>query len=384
MSRQAIRVLHVIGAMNRGGAETLIMNLYRNIDRERLQFDFLVNEAEGSDFNEEIRELGGCVFQIPRYNIVNIGAYKRACTAFFSEHRYPIVHGHIGLPAPIYLTAAHRSGARCIAHSHAQNYPLSPRELVFRIATHPTRRCADYFLACSTQAGCDRFGRKVVLSERFHVLKNGIDIEQARFNEQDRISIRHELGIRQDAPLFGHVGRLTYIKNQSFLLEVFARILAALPTAHLVLVGRGEDEEAIRAQAQKLGIEGHVQLLGVRDDVHAILSAIDVFIFPSHKEGLANATIEAQASGARCLLSTGVPELARVSADTVFAPLDSGSAAWASQAVDLFHRPRADRASASLDARRAGFDITDSAKWLSSFYLDWCTPAACTAAMSNK
>lgn len=368
MHAQPLRVLHVIGAMNRGGAETLVMNLYRNIDRERIQFDFLVNDMGGCDYDEEIGELGGKMFEVPRYNIANYPVYRRACQAFFSNHHHPVVHGHIGLPAPIYLSIARRHGAACIAHSHAQNYPLSPGELIFRIATHPTRRCADRFLACSVQAGLDRYGEEVVHSDRFHVLKNGIDIERSRFSEQARVSIRRELGVDLQTPLFGHVGRMTHIKNQTFLLEVFARILNTLPSAQLVLVGRGEDEADIRSRVAALGIGDHVQLLGVRDDVPAILSALDVFIFPSLKEGLANATVEAQASGARCLLSTGVPELARISPDTIFKPLDAGAEAWSAQAIDLYRHPADNRVSAALDARAAGFDIADSAAWLTDYY----------------
>lgn len=369
MHAQPLRVLHVIGAMNRGGAETLVMNLYRNIDRRHIQFDFLVNDMGGCDYDEEIGELGGKMFAIPRYFIANHVTYRQACQTFFSSHRYPIVHGHIGLPSPTYLSIAHKHGAKCIAHSHAQNYPLSPSELVFRIATYPTRHHADYFLACSMQAGQDRFGKNVVQSGRFHILKNGIDVERARFKKQSRTIIRQELGLDSNTPLFGHVGRLTQIKNQAFLLKVFTHILDTLPSAHLVLVGRGEDEADIRAEVDALGISDHVQLLGVRSDIPSILSAIDVFIFPSHREGLANATVEAQASGARCLLSTGVPELARISPDTVFKSLDAGAEAWASQAIDLYRHPKDNRASAVLAARQAGFDIKDSATWLSDFYL---------------
>ena len=368
MRANPLRILHVIGAMNRGGAETLVMNLYRSIDRSRIQFDFLVNELGTCDYDKEIDELGGKMFEVPRYNIANYPVYRRACQAFFSNHHHPVVHGHIGLPAPIYLSIARRHGAACIAHSHAQNYPLSPGELVFRIATHPTRRCADRFLACSVQAGLDRYGEEVVHSDRFHVLKNGIDIERSRFSEQARVSIRRELGVDLQTPLFGHVGRMTHIKNQTFLLEVFARILNTLPSAQLVLVGRGEDEADIRSRVAALGIGDHVQLLGVRDDVPAILSALDVFIFPSLKEGLANATVEAQASGARCLLSTGVPELARISPDTIFKPLDAGAEAWSAQAIDLNRHPADNRVSAALDARAAGFDIADSAAWLTDYY----------------
>lgn len=367
MKSQPLRILHVIGAMNRGGAETLIMNLYRNIDRSSIQFDFLVNDL-GCDYDDEIAELGGNVFQIPRYNIANYINYKKECRDFFSKHRYPIVHGHIGLPAAIYLQQAHKTGSLCIAHSHAQNYPLSPTEIVFRISTYPIRFHADYFFACSKQAGIDRFGNKATQSASFHVLKNGIDIQRTTFNNDSRLRIREELGINPADPIFGHVGRLTHIKNQSFLLETFCHILQSLPKAQLLLAGRGEDEEKLKDRAHELGIIDHVHFLGIRADVPDILDAIDVFVFPSFKEGLANAVIEAQASGARCLISTGVPEIARISDSTIFENLDAGPKSWAAKAIDLYNNPFDDRAKLSSAARSAGFDIVESATWLSDFY----------------
>ena len=176
------------------------MNLYRSIDRSRIQFDFLVNELGTCDYDKEIDELGGKMFEVPRYNIANYPVYRRACQAFFSNHHHPVVHGHIGLPAPIYLSIARRHGAACIAHSHAQNYPLSPGELVFALRRI---RPADVQIASSPapcKQGLDRYGEEVVHSDRFHVLKNGIDIERSRFSEQARVSIRRELGVDLQTP----------------------------------------------------------------------------------------------------------------------------------------------------------------------------------------
>lgn len=370
MSQQPLRILHVIGAMDRGGAETLVMNLYRHINRSKIQFDFLVNEYRDCDYDEEIAHLGGKIFRIPRYRIANYYSYKRASTDFFSNHSYKVVHGHIALPSAIYLKEAREAGAFCVAHSHAQNFPLSPSELAFRICTHPTRHHADYFLACSEQAGIDRYGSSVCRSPFFHVLNNGIDVEKSRYNPVSRKSIRIELGIPEESPVFGHIGRLTPVKNHGFLLEVFSSILKELPEAHLLLAGRGEEEDRLKSKADDLDIKDRVHFLGVRDDIPAILSAIDVFVFPSIKEGLANAVIEAQASGARCLISTGVPELARISSHAIFEPLEeAGAETWSKLAIELYHNPIENRSICADDARKMGFDIQDSADWLSDFYV---------------
>ena len=368
MSSNPVRILHVIGAMNRAGAESMLMNLYRACDTEHVQFDFLVN-AEG-DYDEEIVARGGRIYRIPRYTIANFFAYRKACREFFDAHNeFSIVHGHIGLPAPIYLKEARRRGMYAVAHSHAQNYPLSPTEVIFRAAARPVRRAADYFMACSRQAGIDRFGAEIVADEnRFHVLNNGIDLASYRFDEDARRALRHTMGIDEHAPVFGHVGRFDPVKNHRFLLDVFACILKREPAAKLVLAGK-PDDGAVRAYARELGIEDDVAFLGVRDDVARVLCAFDVFVFTSFKEGLGMAVVEAQASGLPCVVSTGVPAIARVSDAATFLDLERGAEAWADEALKKLDEKPARRDAYIEDVRVAGFDIETSAAWLQDFYL---------------
>lgn len=370
---EPIRVLHVVGAMDRGGAETLIMNLYRHMDRSRIQFDFLVNETRSCDYDSEIKELGGRIYRIPRFTLVNYLAYRRACQDFFRRDAHPIVHGHIGFPAAIYLTCAKRlSGAFTIVHSHAQNFPLSPSQLLFAAVAHRVRGRADFYLACSEQAGLDRFGKRIVSGERFSILKNGIDTNALRFDPSARKRIRGEFGISPSAPVFGHVGRLTPVKNHPHLLKTFCEIRTELPESKLVLVGRGESEQEVRSLVDELGLSDSVIFAGVRDDVPAFLSAFDVFMFPSFREGLPVSVIEAQASGLPCLLSTGVPELAKISPTTEFVDLAEGPVVWARHAIELFGSSRPDRTDAIQDAVSAGFDIQESADWLTELYLQNC------------
>ena len=134
-----MRVLQVIGAMDRAGAETMIMNLYRAIDRTRVQFDFLVHEQRECDYDEEIRELGGRLHRLPRFTGVNLSTYRAACRRLFAEYRYPVVHGHIGSSAAVYLREAKRAGSYAIAHSHAQNFLKGAPGLAFRVVAYPTR-----------------------------------------------------------------------------------------------------------------------------------------------------------------------------------------------------------------------------------------------------
>lgn len=367
--KEPMRVLQVIGAMDRGGAETLIMNLYRNIDRNQIQFDFLVNETRKCDYDEEIRELGGHIHSIPRYNIFNYMQYKSACKEFFQSHYYPVVHGHIGLPAAIYLDIARNAGSFTIAHSHNQHHPINARELAYRTSTYPTRYVADFFLACSQQAGIDRYGNNVANGDNFHVLNNGIDINRFRFSPTRRSETRLAMSIDDKTPVFGNVGRLTQIKNHRFLLKVFKNINAALPNAILLLAGRGEEENNLKLLSKELGISNNVRFIGVTDDVPALLDAIDVFIFPSIREGLPYATVEAQASGARCLLADCIPMAAKICNDTKFESLSSGVDTWTELALELYQNPAVDRSLLADKATQAGFSIMESAEWLTNLYL---------------
>lgn len=370
MSQQPMRVLQVIGAMDRGGAETLIMNLYRNVDRTKVQFDFLVNENRACDYDSEIESLGGQIFRIPRYKLTNYLDYKSACRSFFENHPYRVVHGHIGLPASIYLREASRDGAFTIAHSHAQNYPLSPSEIVFRICSRPVRGVADCFLACSQEAGRDRFGDKIVAGSSFHVLKNGISTEDMAFNPKRRSLTRAELGIDDSEPVFGHVGRLSKVKNHKFLFDVFDNVRQTAPNSKLLLVGRGELESELRNMVEARHLSNSVLFVGVREDVSSLLSAMDVFLFPSFSEGLSCAVIEAQTSGLPTLLSTGVPEAAVILSTTERLDLSLGPSVWAKRALQMLGvYSGSNRESARLSVLDAGFDIRESASWIQDLYL---------------
>lgn len=367
---QPLRVLQVIGAMDRGGAETLVMNLYRNIDRNIIQFDFLVNEARECDYDSEIKDLGGHLYRIPRFNILNYPIYKSTTEKFFSSHSYSVVHGHIGLPAAIYLKDAKKNGSYVIAHSHRMNFPLNPPEIAFRVCSRPVRHVADYFMACSEQAGIDRFGSEVTQGPNFKVLKNGIDLNKGRFDPVSRFEIRNELGIPFNASVFGHVGRLTEVKNHRFLLQIFKEIHNEIPDAQLLLLGRGELEGYLKKLAHELEIADVVKFLGVKDDVPRYLSAMDGFIFPSLSEGLPFAVIEAQASGLPCIVSSGISETAKVRTQTKFLDLSLGPNYWAKEAMKAIKdSDESERAKAYLDVQFAGFDIKESADWLSEFYL---------------
>ena len=364
-----MRVLQVIGVMDRGGAETMVMNLYRAMDRERIQFDFLVHEQREGDYDAEIERLGGRFFRVPRFTGLNGAAYRRCVRALFSEHpEWRVVHGHIGSCAPVYLSEAKRTGAFAIAHSHAQNYQKGLAGLAFNVAAHPVRRVADYFMACSREAGLDRFGGAIVEGEHFAIVPNGIDMARYACDEVSHEQAKAEMGL-SGRPVVCHTGRLIPVKNHEFLLQVFAQVKYELPDAVLLCAGRGELEGALKERARELGLEGAVRFLGVIDDVPHLLRAADVFVFPSVNEGLALSVVEAQASGLPTIASTGVPELAVVSDRARRMPLSAGTDAWAGECVRMLaEAAESDRSDACEQVRAHGFDIADTSARLAAFY----------------
>ncbi len=364
-----IRVLQVIGVMDRGGAETMVMNLYRAIDRSKIQFDFLVHEQREGDYDAEISRLGGRFLRLPRFNGLNAASYRKQVRAIFAEHpEYRVVHGHIGSCAPIYLSEAKRAGAYAIAHSHAQNFESGLAGLGFKVVARPVRGVADYFMACSREAGFDRFGKTIVSGDRFSIVPNGINVVRYACDQASHEEAKAALGLA-GRPVVCHTGRLIPVKNHAFLLDVFARVHARIPEAVLVCAGRGELEAQLKARAAELGLAESVRFLGVVDNVPEVLAAADAFVFPSVKEGLPLAVVEAQASGLPATISTGVPDLALVSDRARRIPLDEGADAWAAFVLeDLDRAASRPRTDAVEQVRKHGFDIVDSAARISEFY----------------
>ena len=364
-----MRVLQVIGVMDRGGAETMVMNLYRAIDRSKIHFDFLVHEQREGDYDAEILELGGRIFRLPRFTGVNARAYRKQVRGFFAEHpEYRVVHGHIGSSAPIYLSEAQRAGAYAIAHSHAQNYEGGLAGLAFNVVAHPVRGIADYFMACSREAGLDRFGQAIVDGDRFAIVPNGIDVSRYACDQDSHEAAKAALGLT-GRPVVCHTGRLIPVKNHAFLLDVFARVHSQLPDAVLVCAGRGELADELKARAAELGLSDSVRFLGVIDDVPGLLRAADAFVFPSVKEGLPLAVVEAQASGLPAIISTGVPEFSLVSDRAYHMPLEAGVDAWAQRCLQDVRRAMASpRTDCAGQVRAAGFDVVDTAARLAAFY----------------
>lgn len=364
-----IRVLHVIGIMNQAGAETMIMNLYRHIDREKVQFDFVENENNGAFFDAEIQNLGGNIFHCPRFTGRNYLKYRKWWKSFFDSHNnYSIVHGHIGSSAAIYLKEAKNHGLVTIAHSHSI-YVKDQSHFFYSLFSYPTRYIADYLFMCSERAGADRYGKKAVSDPgRAFLVPNAINTESFCFHESTRKRKRQELGIGDNEYVIGHVGRFTEAKNHSFLLDIFKEAVAESAPLKLLLVGDGELRQPIENKVISLGLKDKVILTGNRSDIDELLSVMDVMVFPSRYEGLPVTLVEAQCNGLPCIISDRVPS------DCILIPelitvcsLQENALEWAKKAL------KTDRRNRSVYANRieeSSFNIKKSARWLEEFYLE--------------
>lgn len=360
-----IRVLHVIGIMNRGGAETMIMNLYRTIDRTKVQFDFVENSMEPAAFDQEIRLLGGRIFRCPHYSGKNHFTYTKWWHTFFQTHRgeYPVVHGHLGSTAAIYLSIAKKYGAYTIAHSHS----AGKGTVMYQVFSYRTRRVADSFFACSRNAALSRYGKKIGNDKyRCQIINNAINVDQFHFNQEAREKIRQHYQITMDTFVVGHVGRFVEVKNHIFLVDIFKEIHKKRSDSVLLLVGDGERRAQIEAYIAEKNLQDHVILTGVQSNVWDYYQAMDVFLMPSLYEGLPVSMVEAQAAGLPCCVSTAVPEEAALTELVQFRSLDDSAEDWGSWVMERARTPRRDM---RQEIRKAGYDILTTSKWLESYYI---------------
>lgn len=364
---EPIRILHMIGSLNIGGSQAMIINLHKAIDRTKVQFDYVVDHPEQLYFADVVKSLGGKIFFVPTFKGVNVIEVRKAWKKFFKDHpEYKILHSHVRSYASLYLPIAKKAGLKTIIHSHSTSNGKGLSSAVKRIMQYPLRWQADHFFGCSKEAGEWLFGKKVVDSDRYHILKNAIDTEQYRFNPEVRKEYREQLGLGEKKT-FIHVGRFHPAKNHSFLLNLFAEIHKRNPNTVLLLAGDGELRSAIEKQIADLHIQDSVKLLGSRSDVPKLLQAADCFLFPSVWEGFGMVAVEAQAAGLPCICNTTIPQSVKVSHSCQFIPTNNLDV-WIDSALSLVELSNRNDPCTMMEIEKNGFDIKASSFLLSDFY----------------
>lgn len=365
-----IKVAQIMGKWVGGGVEAVIMNYYQNIDKSKIQFDFIF-DSDSIDIPEnEINSIGGRVLLVPPYQ--KIFKYKKALKEIFTSNQYDIVHSNINTLSifPLYVAKKCNISIR-IAHSHSMsNKKEFKKNLLKQILRPFSKVYANKYFACSEEAGRWLFGNNTFESGKVTLINNAIDIEKYIYDEVIRDKIRKELGVKEDTLVLGNVGRFVEQKNQLFLLNVFENVLAINQNSKLFLIGQGNLEDEIRKSIKLKKIEDKVLLLGQRKDVNELYQAMDVFALPSLYEGLGMVLIEAQASGLPCLASTNVPGIAKVIPEFKFLNIESQEdiEKWSREVITFFNSRK--RKSYYDLIRERGYDIKTEALKLQNKYIE--------------
>ena len=362
-----LRVLQVVGQMYRAGAETLLMNLYRNIDRNLVQFDFLTHRQERGDYDDEIEALGGNVYCLCPMSLQNSAKYARMLGDFFREHPYyRIVHSHLDAMSSLPLAAAKRAGVEVrIAHSHNTAFPRDKKYPLRLVSQKLIPLTATHYFACSDESAKFLFPKQVFEKKNYQVLKNAIELNLFAYREEVRKQMRAELGIASGTLAVGHVGRFCQQKNHRKLLRIFACLHRQFPDSLLLLAGRGELLEEMKSLCSQLKLEKAVKFLGVRSDIEDLMQAFDVFVLPSLYEGFPVVGVEAQAAGLPCLFSDRVKRDIALTNAVKFLPLEAEDEVWAREVLELQKTPRFDNT--GILAKK-GFDIGEQAENMTEFY----------------
>lgn len=364
---EPIRILHMIGSFEMGGSQAMVLNLYRSIDRSKVQFDFVIDHPDLNTLLPAFEELGAKIFIMPSFNGINILKIRNRWDSFFKEHpEYKVLHSHVRSYASVYLSVAKKNGVKTIIHSHSISNGFGFSSYIKAIMQFPLRYQADYLFACSEKAGEWLFGKNATKKKNFYMISNAIDGERFEFNEIKRLQIRKKLGI-EDKFVIGHVGRFTESKNHIFLIEVFEEICRARDDAVLLLVGDGMLKDKIENKILSLGLEGKVLLMGNRSNTEDFYQIMDIFMFPSLWEGLGIAVVEAQASGLTCFISDSIPLEVDLGVGLISViSLEESASVWANQIVNQNRLKRKGWKEAVVNA---GFDMKRNGQFLQTFYM---------------
>lgn len=349
-----------------GGVESFLMNYYRHMDRDKIQFDFLCNTHHAVACEEEIRSLGGCVYHITARK-ANRKKFYQELDTFFQDHArdFCAIWVNVCSLANIdYLKYAKKYQIpRRIIHSHnSKNMDGFLRGLLHCRNRKIIREYATDFWACSEEAA-DWFYEGIT-REKAVLINNAIPVEKYRFSEEKREAYRRLIGWEKNF-VIGNIGRLHFQKNQEFILDVFAELLKSNPAFRLVLVGSGEDEKKLKDKARKEKLDPYIYWAGAQEDIQGWLSAFDLFLFPSLFEGLSIAALEAQANGVICLASEKViPEKLQMNENFYFMSLKQNAVIWAKwiEVLSKESRTRIAPEKVKENFRKYGFDINTQAE----------------------
>lgn len=367
MDHKTVRVLQVIGLACGGGVESVIMNYYRNIDKDKVQFDFVVHKNPLKSFVDEAEKYGGKVYEVTPYT-KNIFAFTYELYKIIKNGHYNIVHSNMNSLSGFPLFAAWLAGARVrILHNHTTDTKAEGLRTVLKRTLRPfAKMFANKYWACSELAAEWMYGKQGVNAGKVTIVNNAIDLDKFAFNQEKRDKLRKELGL-DGKFVIGHVGRFMKQKNHEFLIDIFAEVAKEKDNAVLVLIGEGPLMDPIRDEVSVLHLQNKVIFLGVRNDVADLYNAMDVFVLPSFYEGLPVVGVEVQANGLPFFCSDKVTREILITDSIKLLPLDLGAIKWANE---ILRAKRIPFAETLKGMQESGFGISNEARKLEERYIN--------------
>jgi len=324
------RVLHVVDRLSpSSGVASVVMQLIQN---NNLQQDIVVYGDCDVGMEREINNRGCKIYRLPDVRILLGKKYGDEFKKLIHNQKYDIVHGHLLNSAFIYLREAKRAKIPCrIIHAHsAQLADTLIKRNRNKLLSLGLSLWANNYIATSSEASQSIFGKR---KKSLTIVPCGIDVNQFKYNHEERIAARHELGIDDDVLCVGNVARFNRLKNHDFLLRVFKEILKKV-NARLLLIGDGELEKTIRDKVCSEGLSNYINFLGAQKNIGKFYHAFDVFIMPSLSEGFGLAAVEAQCSGLSCILSEHIPQTVACTTQATFLPIGDANL-WANTALSI-------------------------------------------------
>lgn len=366
--RKCIRILHMEITENIGGIEVFLKNIYKNINRDKVQFDFICRHKNAA-FEKELKVMGSKIYHIPSYSNNPI-KYYISLKKIITNNNYNIVHIHKNSAANIlpFVICSKLKVKTVIAHSHntASNYGIVTDMLHKINRSYMINNITDAF-ACSNIAGKWLFGEKYLMSNKVPIIHNGVDTNTIKFNKNVRYEVRHELGV-QGKFVIGHIGRFVEQKNHHFLIDIFSQIYKENKDSILILIGNGPLEDEIKSKVKNLNLEHSVLFLGERYDVERLYQAMDIFLLPSLYEGLPVVGIEAQAAGVRCVFSNSITREVRITKEVDFIDINLPDKYWAERVLSYINT--CNHKNTKNIIIKNGYDIKSVAKRLENFYIE--------------
>lgn len=368
MKKEPIRIAQIIGKWVGGGVEAVVMNYYRHMDHNKIQFDFICDDDSTNIPYEEIEKLGGKVILIPPYQ--KVIKYHKTLKRVLKDGNYKIVHSHINVLSVFSLFAAKMANIPVrIAHSHSTTNKKEWKKNVLKQVLRPFSKlfATDYF-CCSELAGRWLFGNKTYDQGKVYLLNNAIDLDKFKYDEKIRKQKRKELNIKDDTLVIGHIGRFVQQKNHTFLIDIFNEVHKQNNNSILLLAGQGPLMDEIVAKVKELNLEKSVKFLGQRKDANELYQAFDVFLLPSLYEGLPVVGVEAQASGLLCFLSSDMTKETKVLESTTIMNLSNTSKEWADSILNKVSKYKRNNTIKEISSN--GFNIKEEVKSLTHKYLN--------------